>query len=167
MMHMGCFTRPWVTRDKLKAVPISTLNLYWNNKCKYIRIHTVRDTLILHFQVLVRPRARVWKHIGAGNNRTLRPITASGKQQRWESENGLPDRRTGQEAEWPLKCQKMQEQGLQHPLGKLSSEHTEADGKHQHLHQLIIKREEAWWHNPSPQGGISLIPASSQIKCKD
>lgn len=105
MMHMVCFTCPWATRDKLKAVPISTINLYWNNKCKFIRIHTVRDTLILHFQVLVRPRARVWKHIRAGNNRTLGPITASGKQQRWESEH-RPDRRTGQEAKWPLQWKK-------------------------------------------------------------
>lgn len=105
MMLVVCFTCPWARRDKLKAGPISTINLYWTNKCKHIKIHTVRDTLVLHFQVLVRSRARVWKHIGAGNNRTLGPITASGKQQREESGN-RPDRRMHQETEWPLQCQK-------------------------------------------------------------
>lgn len=83
MMQVACFTCPWATRDKLKAGPTSTINLYWKkNKCKYVKIHTVRDTLVLHFQVLVGPGARVWKHIRAGNNRTLGPITAPGKQQR-------------------------------------------------------------------------------------
>lgn len=70
-------------------------------KCKYIKIHTVRNTFVLHFEVLVCPRARVWKHIRASDNCTLSPITASEKQEKRESENS-PDRR-------------IRSRGLQHP----------------------------------------------------
>lgn len=67
----------------------------------------------------------------------------------------------GKELSGPSSVKKMQEPGLQHQLGS-----TQADGKHQHLHQFITKREEAWWHNPSPPGDISLIPASSPNKMR-
>lgn len=46
----------------------------------YEELLTIWNTLILDLQVLVRPRTRIWKDIGAGDNDALRPVVTSAKQ---------------------------------------------------------------------------------------
>lgn len=162
MMHVVCFTCPWATRDKLRAGPISTTNLYWK---KQVQIY--QDTYC------------------KGHTRTALPGTCTSRGTGLETHQGRQQLHTGfdyciwkaikvrvrqqtrqkdRSRSWvaPPVWKKMQEPGLQHQLGQLSSEHAGDDSKH--LHQLITEREEAWWHNPSPLGDISLIPASSPNK---